>query len=448
MRARRWLAGGLTAKGRVEIDAGAARALQGGASLLAAGVTAVSGSFARGDILDIAGPDGRVIARGLSEYPGADAANILGLGRDAQEAALGYAPRSAVVHRDHSWCSCDAAHPRDDGSDRIRGRRDDARCSSSGLEGSRPDTPTAARTRRRHVDRGRARRRGEPRRDGGGGRCRHAHCGCRERPDPRRLRGRQRNRDRRRRRRRPQCRSGALHPRLVARGARTCAIQFMAGRKSAPKPSSGQAGSTGRSCAPRRSSAPAIPRCSTSSAWRSVVSRWYPPAACRRSMSTNSRGCSSRSPPIAAPASARFTSPTTASPLAGRTAASPARLRRPLAGNACRRSPLPPRCSRRPGSSTSSRAPQPRQADTRPRALYRASRLGRDRRRRPARGPLASRTRHRRRARRNSALVSPRGLALTSPVRRHRSPVEACIAKGEPHPLEFSTHDRNHRQHA
>lgn len=96
-----WLAGGLTAKGRLTIDAGAAKALQGGASLLAAGVTGVSGDFARGDILDIAGPDNRVVARGLSEYPAADAATILGLGRDAQAAALGYAPRAAVVHRDH-----------------------------------------------------------------------------------------------------------------------------------------------------------------------------------------------------------------------------------------------------------------------------------------------------------------------------------------------------------
>ena len=60
-----------------------------------------SGGFKRGDILDIAGPDGRVVARGLSEYPAADIAAILGLGRDAQEATLGYAPRSAVVHRDH-----------------------------------------------------------------------------------------------------------------------------------------------------------------------------------------------------------------------------------------------------------------------------------------------------------------------------------------------------------
>ncbi|WP_033073963.1 glutamate 5-kinase [Sphingopyxis sp. MWB1] len=96
-----WLAGGLTAKGRLTIDAGAVKALRGGASLLAAGVRAASGDFARGDILDIADPDDRVIARGLSEYPAVDAAAILGLGREAQAAALGYAPRSAVVHRDH-----------------------------------------------------------------------------------------------------------------------------------------------------------------------------------------------------------------------------------------------------------------------------------------------------------------------------------------------------------
>ncbi|HEX2811473.1 MAG TPA: glutamate 5-kinase [Sphingopyxis sp.] len=96
-----WLAGGLTAKGRLTIDAGAVKALRGGASLLAAGVTAATGAFVRGDILDIAGPDGRTVARGLSEYPVADATAILGLGRDAQEATLGYAPRAAMVHRDH-----------------------------------------------------------------------------------------------------------------------------------------------------------------------------------------------------------------------------------------------------------------------------------------------------------------------------------------------------------
>jgi glutamate 5-kinase len=96
-----WLAGGLTAKGRIAIDAGALAALRGGASLLAAGVREVAGRFERGDVLDIAGPDGAVVARGLSEYPAADARAILGLGREAQAAALGYAPRSAMVHRDH-----------------------------------------------------------------------------------------------------------------------------------------------------------------------------------------------------------------------------------------------------------------------------------------------------------------------------------------------------------
>jgi len=96
-----WLAGGLTAKGRLTIDAGAVKALRGGASLLAAGVTVATGAFVRGDILDIAGPDGRTVARGLSEYPVADATAILGLARDAQEATLGYAPRAAMVHRDH-----------------------------------------------------------------------------------------------------------------------------------------------------------------------------------------------------------------------------------------------------------------------------------------------------------------------------------------------------------
>lgn len=96
-----WLAGGLTAKGRLAIDAGAVEALKGGASLLAAGVTQVEGDFARGDVLDIGAPDGRIVARGLAEYSAADAAAIVGLGRAAQEAVLGYAPRSAMVHRDH-----------------------------------------------------------------------------------------------------------------------------------------------------------------------------------------------------------------------------------------------------------------------------------------------------------------------------------------------------------
>jgi glutamate 5-kinase len=96
-----WLAGRLTAHGRILIDAGAATALAGGASLLPAGATTVEGSFARGDVVDIAGPDGRAIARGLAEYD-ADEARLVA-GRRSGELAeiLGHAPRAAMVHRDH-----------------------------------------------------------------------------------------------------------------------------------------------------------------------------------------------------------------------------------------------------------------------------------------------------------------------------------------------------------
>jgi glutamate 5-kinase len=101
-RARRaWLAGRLTVKGRLDVDAGAAKALSDGRSLLAAGVVRVEGRFARGDVIDIVGPDGVILGRGLSEYDVEDAARIVGKRSDALTEILGYAPRAAMVHRDH-----------------------------------------------------------------------------------------------------------------------------------------------------------------------------------------------------------------------------------------------------------------------------------------------------------------------------------------------------------
>jgi len=96
-----WLAGRLTAKGKVMVDTGAATALAQGRSLLAAGAVAVEGRFSRGDVVDIVGPDGHAVARGLIEYDAADAGLIVGRRSDALEAILGYSPRSALVHRDH-----------------------------------------------------------------------------------------------------------------------------------------------------------------------------------------------------------------------------------------------------------------------------------------------------------------------------------------------------------
>ena len=95
-----WLAGRLTAKGRLHVDGGAAKALRDGRSLLAAGVTRVDGRFERGDVIEI-WHDATALARGLSAYSHDEAARIAGTRNDAQADILGYAPRSAAVHRDH-----------------------------------------------------------------------------------------------------------------------------------------------------------------------------------------------------------------------------------------------------------------------------------------------------------------------------------------------------------
>jgi glutamate 5-kinase len=96
-----WLAGRLTSAGRLVIDAGAVMALRDGKSLLAAGVREISGKFARGDVVDIMSENGEVVARGLASYDAADALAIAGRRNAEQAAVLGYAPRSAIVHRDH-----------------------------------------------------------------------------------------------------------------------------------------------------------------------------------------------------------------------------------------------------------------------------------------------------------------------------------------------------------
>ncbi len=97
---RQWLAGALRATGSVRIDAGAARALRSGKSLLAAGVVAVSGRFERGDAVDVTDPDGATIARGVSAYSSEDAAKLIGKKSDEFEAILGFRGRPALIHVD------------------------------------------------------------------------------------------------------------------------------------------------------------------------------------------------------------------------------------------------------------------------------------------------------------------------------------------------------------
>ena len=95
-----WLGGRLRLKGTLIVDAGAAGALAKGSSLLAAGVVAVEGQFMRGDAVAIRGADGGVLAHGLAEYDAVECDQLKGKHSREHERVLGYAPRSAMVHRD------------------------------------------------------------------------------------------------------------------------------------------------------------------------------------------------------------------------------------------------------------------------------------------------------------------------------------------------------------
>lgn len=96
-----WLAHATEGKGTIRLDAGAVRALtERRASLLPAGITAVTGSFVAGDPVDLVDPAGRAIARGLVNYDAAELPTLLG--RSTRELAreLGASYEREVVHRD------------------------------------------------------------------------------------------------------------------------------------------------------------------------------------------------------------------------------------------------------------------------------------------------------------------------------------------------------------
>jgi glutamate 5-kinase len=98
----RWI--GLTKRpaGTVTIDDGAARALTSqGKSLLAIGITAVSGRFERGQLLTVRDTAGHEIARGLSNYAASEVRKIMGKRSNQFEKLLGRQSFSAVIHRDN-----------------------------------------------------------------------------------------------------------------------------------------------------------------------------------------------------------------------------------------------------------------------------------------------------------------------------------------------------------
>lgn len=97
---KRWIAGSLAPLGALRVDAGAARALRRGSSLLPAGVRAVEGDFRRGDPISVHDEAGHEVARGLSAYD-ADAARLIAGHRSEElESLLGWRGRDEIIHRD------------------------------------------------------------------------------------------------------------------------------------------------------------------------------------------------------------------------------------------------------------------------------------------------------------------------------------------------------------
>lgn len=96
-----WLAHATEPKGSVTLDAGAVRAVtERRASLLAAGVVAVAGSFVAGDPVDLVDAAGVPVARGLVNFDADELPGLLGRSTRELKATLGAAYEREVVHRD------------------------------------------------------------------------------------------------------------------------------------------------------------------------------------------------------------------------------------------------------------------------------------------------------------------------------------------------------------
>ena len=99
---KRWIAFGRAARGTLVVDAGACQALvERGKSLLAAGITDITGSFAVGAAVRVKDESGRVVAYGLVNYSNKDLARIKGCKSREIESILGRKDFDEVIHRDN-----------------------------------------------------------------------------------------------------------------------------------------------------------------------------------------------------------------------------------------------------------------------------------------------------------------------------------------------------------
>ncbi|MCA9113879.1 MAG: glutamate 5-kinase [Planctomycetaceae bacterium] len=99
---KRWIGYTVVPKGQLLLDDGACQAiLQKGRSLLAIGISQVTGVFGRGELVSLCRQDGQEIARGLTNYDSKDIQQIAGRRTGKIAETLGNAPYTEVVHRDN-----------------------------------------------------------------------------------------------------------------------------------------------------------------------------------------------------------------------------------------------------------------------------------------------------------------------------------------------------------
>ena len=99
---KRWMLSGLTRRGAISVDAGAARALsEQHRSLLPAGVLETHGDFERGDVVVVQDSQGRAVAHGMVNYAQKDLQRIKGMRSSQIEGILGYDYGDEVVHKNN-----------------------------------------------------------------------------------------------------------------------------------------------------------------------------------------------------------------------------------------------------------------------------------------------------------------------------------------------------------
>lgn len=99
---RRWIGHAARAAGKIFIDAGAAQALtRRGKSLLPSGIVKVAGKFDKGANVTVVGPEGKPVARGLTNYSAEQLDKIKGLKSSQIAQVLGDRPYDEAVHRNN-----------------------------------------------------------------------------------------------------------------------------------------------------------------------------------------------------------------------------------------------------------------------------------------------------------------------------------------------------------